>query len=248
MSHNIKAIFLDTGNTMRIVETDAAFQYRARQQLVKLIGTQESPDAFGELLSKRYEAYKKWAKDTQIQAPEQELWTRWMLPDFPTEQIKPLAGKLTRLWIDQGGRRVPRPDVKQTVKELKKRGYTLGIIANSLSETEIPEWLERDGLAQYFSAVVLSAKLGYRKPKPEIYVEAARLVGVEPARCSYVGDNPSRDILGARMAGFGMVIILLEAATLQKEPPKGKFKPDGIIRECMDLLNFFPPRDDHPGE
>lgn len=243
MKHKIEAIFLDTGNTMRIVVKDAAFQYRARQQLAKLCGVQESPDAFCDKVGERYEAYKKWARETHIQVPETEMWLRWMLPDYPVEKTQPLAGQLTRLWIDQGGRRVPRPDVQQTIKELNARGYSLGIIANSISETEIPDWLERDGLAQYFSAVILSSKLGYRKPKPEIYLEAARQIGVEPARCAYVGDNPTRDILGAREVGFGMVIILLEAATLQKEPPKGKFKPDGIIRECMDLLNFFPPRE-----
>ena len=44
MNLNIEAIFLDTGNTMRIVEKDATFQYRARQQIAELIGTQESPD------------------------------------------------------------------------------------------------------------------------------------------------------------------------------------------------------------
>ena len=111
-----------------------------------------------------------------------------------------------------------------------------------MSETEIPDWLEADGLAQYFSAVALSSKLGNRKPDPEIYLKAARMIGVEPAHCAYVGDNPTRDILGARTAGFGMVIILLESATLQKEPPRERFKPDGIISEFNNLLNFFPPR------
>jgi putative hydrolase of the HAD superfamily len=135
-----------------------------------------------------------------------------------------------------------RPDVKPTLVELHKRGYILGVLANTISETEIPAWLEADGLAPYFEAVVLSVLLGCRKPDPEIYLEAARRAGVEPSHCAYVGDNPSRDILGARLAGFGMAIILLEPTTLQKEPPSGRDKPDHIIRECGDLLNIFPPR------
>jgi putative hydrolase of the HAD superfamily len=242
MSHNIEAILLDTGNTMRTVSKDPAFQYGARKQIVELIGTKDSPDKFCDRLDERYEAYKKWAKENHVQASEKVLWTRWMLPDFPVEKLTPLIGKLTRLWIDQGGHRIPRPDVKPTVIELNKRGYILGIIANTISETEIPNWLETDGLKQYFKAIVLSSKLGIRKPNPEVYLEAARQAGVEPARCAYVGDNPSRDIQGARLAGYGVVVILLESATLNKEPPKVKERPDSIIYRFGDLLNFFPPR------
>jgi len=58
----------------------------------------------------------------------------------------------------------------------------------------------------------------------------------------YVGDNPSRDILGARLAGFGMVIILLEPATLRKEPPADKNEPDLVIHEFSELLGVFPAR------
>jgi HAD superfamily hydrolase (TIGR01662 family) len=241
MSHNIDAIFLDTGNTMRTVSKDLAFQYGARKQLAKLLGSTDSPDAFCNRLDEHYEAYKKWAKETQTQASEKDLWTRWMLPDFPAEKITLLIGKLTRLWIDQGGHRVPRSDVKPTVIELSKRGYILGIIANTISETEIPDWLEADGLRQYFKALVLSSKLGIRKPNPEVYLEAARQAGVEPARCAYVGDNPVRDVPGAKSAGFKMVVILIEPVTLNKEPPKVKERPDFIIYKFGDLLNIFSP-------
>jgi putative hydrolase of the HAD superfamily len=242
MSRAINAIYIDTGNTLRTVVEDKAFQDHAQQQIVELVGAREAPDAFCRKLNERYEVYKKGVKETRIQAREKELWTRWLLGEFPADKIEPLAGKLTRLWLDQSGRRLIRPDVKKTVMELNKRGYLLGIIANSVSETEIPDWLKAEGLSEYFKEIVLSSLFGRRKPDPEIFVEAARRMNVSPAQCAYVGDNPSRDISGAREAGFGMVIILLEGATLAKEVPTGRFKPDRIIRECFDLLNFFPPR------
>ena len=242
MNHKVEAIFLDHGNTLRIVVKDELFQAQARQQLAALVGVQESPEAFFERLDERYKVCRKRAKETLIEASERELWTRRMLPDWPSDKIAPLSGKLTRLWRDRDGRRVARPDVKQVVVELSKRGYCLGIIANTITETEIPDWLEEDGLTKYFKTVILSSKFGRRKPGPEIYLEAARRAGVDPARSVYVGDNPSRDILGARLAGFGMVIILMEPATLQKEPPTGEEKPDLIIHELSELLGIFPAR------
>jgi putative hydrolase of the HAD superfamily len=242
MNHDIEAIFLDHGNTLRIVVKDDEFQAQARQQLVTLVGAQESPEAFCERLDERYKVCKQRAKETKIEASEKELWTRWMLPEWPPERIAPLAGKLTRLWRDRDGRRVARPDAKQVIIELTRRGYRLGIIANTITETEIPDWLEEAGLTQYFETVILSSILGYRKPGPEIYLEAARRVGVDPARSVYVGDNPSRDILGTRLAGFGMTIILMEPDTLEKEPSTGEEKPDLIIHELSELLDVFPAR------
>lgn len=242
MSHDIEAIFLDVGNTLRIVLQDEAFQAQARRQLKALIGAPETPEDLVEKLEARYQVLRKRAKTTFKEASEKEMWTQWMLPDYPAELIAPLSGRLTRLWRDCDGRRVPRSDVSQVVVELHRRGYILGIIANTITETEIPDWLAEDALTDYFSTVVLSSKVGVRKPGPEIYWEAAHRVGVEPARCMYVGDNPSRDILGARLAGYGMVVIIKEPATLKKEPPVDDHKPDYFIHELSELLDIFPPR------
>jgi putative hydrolase of the HAD superfamily len=242
MTPEIEAIFLDVGNTLRIVVEDAAFQAQARQQLATLAGTKEPLETFFEQLNTRWKAYRKWSFDNLTEASEKELWTRFMLPDVPAEKIAPLSGKLTRLWRDKDGRRVPRHDVKQTVIELSKRGYVLGIIANTITETEIPDWLEVDNLTNYFKAVVLSSKVRYRKPGPEIYWEAARRAGVAPTRSAYVGDNPIRDVEGTRKAGFAMTIILPEPGKSEKDLPTSESKPDLFIREFGDLLSIFPPR------
>jgi putative hydrolase of the HAD superfamily len=243
MNCDIEVIFLDVGNTLRIVVEDEAFQAESKRQLVELTGAQMSPDEFFELLEERYKVLRKRAKEQLLEASEKEMWTQWMLPDFPAEKIALLSSKLTRLWRDSDGRRVARPDVKSTVTELHKRGYTLGIIANTITETEIPDWIVEDGLTGYFKEVVLPSKVGYRKPGPEIYWEAARRIGVEPEHCVYVGDNPVRDVEGAHKAGYGMMIVLHEPATLKKEPQKSEYKPDYTIQSLSELLDIFPARE-----
>jgi len=241
MKNNIDTIFLDVGNTLRIVVENADFQAESKRQLVELTGTQLSPDEFFELLEERYKVLRKRAKEQLIEASEREMWTQWMLPDFSKEKIAPLSSKLTRLWRDCDGHRVARLDVKPTVVELHKRGYVLGIIANTVTETEIPDWIVEDGLTGYFKDVVLSSKVGLRKPGPEIYWEAAKRIGAEPERCVYVGDNPFRDVEGARKAGLGMVIILHEPATLKKYVGHTtEYKPDKTINNLSELLDIFP--------
>jgi putative hydrolase of the HAD superfamily len=241
MQKDIEAIFLDVGNTLRIVVPDEAFIITSKRQLVELTGAQMSPDAFFELLEERYKVLRKRAKEKLIEATEMEMWTQWMLPDFPYEKVAPLSGKLTRLWRDSDGRRVPREGSSQVVIELTKRGYLVGIIANTITETEIPDYIVEEGLTDCFKTVILSSKLGIRKPNPEIYWEAARRIGVEPAKCVYVGDNLMRDMEGTRAAGYGLFIHYFEPKTMEKEPPTGVDKADYTIHEMKDLLDIFPP-------
>jgi len=242
MNHDIEVIFIDVGNTLRVLVEDEPYQAQARKQIATLVGTQESPESFCARLDERYKVYRKWAFETLIEASEKELWTRWMLPDWPPDQIAPLAGELTFLYRQTMGRRFAQPGAKQVVVELIKRGYRLGILSNTITEREIPQWLEQDGLSQYFPTVVLSSIFGRRKPGPEIYWEAARRARVDPARAAYVADNPSRDVPGSRRAGFGMVILLLEPAELTKKDLTGDNKPDLVIHRLDELLDVFPAR------
>ena len=240
MRQEIEAIFIDLGNTMRVLVKDEVHQSTARQKIAELVGTQESPEILCQIIDERYKAYRKWAFGTWIEAPESELWTRWLLPDYPAEKLAPIATELTFQFRQSMGKRILQRDAKEVVIELDQRGYRLGIISKVITTQEIPDWLEADGLSQYFQSVVLSSVLGRRKPDPEVYWEAARRIGVPPEKCVYVGDNPSRDVVGTRNAGFGMVILLMDPVEVEKDPPTGENKPDVIIHEFKELLDIFP--------
>ncbi|MBQ9188075.1 MAG: HAD-IA family hydrolase, partial [Clostridia bacterium] len=132
-------------------------------------------------------------------------------------------------------------DVKSTIIELDRRGYTLGIIANTITETEIPDWMIADGVAHYFKAVILSSKVRLRKPDPEIYFLACRAIGKKPEQCAYVGDNPIRDVEGTRKAGFSTMVRIDEPDTIKKEPQEIILQPDYTITRISELLDIFPP-------
>ncbi len=240
MQQNIEAIFLDLGNTLRILVKDQEHMARARRQITGLVGTDENPESFCEKLNERYKVYRKWAFENLQEAPEAEMWTRWLTPDFPAERITPLAGELTFQFRQSMGRRVVVEGGREVVAELQRRGYILGIISNLIGTREIPEWLEAEGFSKYFKSVVLSSVFGKRKPDPAIYLEAARLAGVDPSHCAYVGDNLKRDVTGTRQAGFGMLIIMIAPEELAQETLTDENRPDVIIHEFKQLLNIFP--------
>jgi HAD superfamily hydrolase (TIGR01549 family) len=221
---------------------DEAHMARARQKIAELVGTDEDPESFCDKLNARYKTYRKWAFENLTEAPETLLWTRWLAPEFPAERVAPLSVELTYQFRQSMGRRVVVEGGKEVVVELKRRGYILGIISNVITSQEIPDWIEADGFAPYFKSVVLSSVFGKRKPDPSIYIEAACIAGVDPAQCVYVGDNLKRDVTGARQAGFGMVVILLDPAEPYVESANEEYCPDLIIHEFRKLLDIFPDR------
>jgi putative hydrolase of the HAD superfamily len=240
MGSKIEAIFIDLGNTMRLLVKDELHQSNARRKIAGMVGSAESPEVLCQIIDERYKIYRKWAFQNWVEAPEAELWTRWLLPDYPAERLTPQATELTFQFRQSMGKRILQKDAKEVVFELDRRGYRLGIISNVISTQEIPDWLEADGLSPYFRSIVLSSVLGRRKPDPEVYWEAARRIGVPPQNCVYVGDNPARDVVGTRNAGFGMIILLMDPNEVQKDPPTGENKPDVIINEFKQLLDIFP--------
>ncbi len=242
MFENINVIFLDIGNTLRILLDDGEHRAAARRRITQLLGTDEDPEAFCRKLDERYKLYRKWAFDNLLEAPEAELWTRWLAPDFPPEKVAPLGVELTFEYRQSMGRRVVVEGGKEVVVELHRRGYTLGIISNLITSQEIPDWMDKDGFTPYFKSVVLSSVFGKRKPDPQVFHEAARRAEAQPERCVYVGDNPKRDVIGARQSGFGGVILLIDPDKVEEKLTTEANKPDFIIHNFRELLDIFPER------
>lgn len=242
MNNKIDTVFFDVGATLRYVVEDPEFAAAAEAELMKLVGTTEPHDVFFAKLEKNWKAYRKLAKTELLDVSEMELWLYYLLPDYPAEVIGPNAARLTRLWRDHDGRRVVHEGTLETLRELKARGYKLGIIANTVTETEIPDWMCRDGVADCFKTVILSSKVRLRKPDPAIYQLAARCIGSAPENCAYVGDNPVRDVEGAVNAGFGAMILFEDAGTADREGKAPTVQPDYRIRSIPELLDLFPAR------
>lgn len=239
MMPSIAAIFFDIGDTLRERVPDPTLQAQASEALLAFIQPSEPPEIFFNRLQQAYREYIQWRQETFIEISETELWTRWLLRDYPPDRIAPLAERLTHLYRLRGGRAVWRPDAVRVVRELCARGYVLGIISNTISSCETPQALADADLAQLFSAVVLSITFGKRKPDPAIFLHAARLANVSPNLCAYVGDRPSRDVVGSRLAGFAMSIIV--AGTEHPDESEANIpKPDLAICELCELLKIFP--------
>ncbi|MGE5464603.1 MAG: HAD family hydrolase, partial [Syntrophothermus sp.] len=132
MNNRIDAILFDMGGTLRrTARRTRDEKYQVIQQIMELIRVQSPVRDFSRRLSRRAKAYKQWAEQTHIELSESDLWTQWMLPDFPADQIKPMAVQLNQLYREALGLRVIFPESREVVLELFRRGYRLGLVSNT---------------------------------------------------------------------------------------------------------------------
>lgn len=98
------------------------------------------------------------------------------------------------------------PDSLRTLQDLRSSGYTVGLLTNGTQAQQL-EKLQVTGLADHFSAVCTSERIGVQKPDPRAFSILAAELGVEPSECLFVGDNPMHDVEGARAAGMRGLLV-----------------------------------------
>ena len=241
MEKQIDTIFVDLGDTFRVIRKDEAYQRAAKETITLLLGTKEDPIAFYKnVIEPRYDRYREWALTFYCEAPVKELWTRWLAYDFPRERVEAAADEMTYAYRRTKGERVVTEGGIDTIKELYARGYTLGIVSDLVGTEEVDEWLDQDGLRPYFKTVQQSSTCLIRKPHPAIYYYALEECGADPHRTCYVGDNLARDIVGAKAAGLGMTIWVQYPGRKPQEITDEN-RPDRFISHFTQLLDIFPP-------
>ena len=76
-------------------------------------------------------------------------------------------------------------EVRETLDELRRRGYKLAIGSSSKNAPLILHQLEMD---DYFDAVSDGNNITHSKPDPEVFVKAAEFLGLPPEECLVVED------------------------------------------------------------
>jgi putative hydrolase of the HAD superfamily len=99
----------------------------------------------------------------------------------------------------------PFPDVHAVLERLRTR-YRLGLVSDAQWVFTEPELAMAD-LDRFFPVRILSSRMGVKKPDPRPFTRAMSALGVAPESCLYVGDNPPRDLVGARNAGIRCVLF-----------------------------------------
>lgn len=124
----------------------------------------------------------------------------------------PPSGQNSRHFFDELYQRFAEPeawrifdDVMPALDALQSRGIRLGVISNW--DERLRGLLRKLKLDKYFEAFAISCEVGFPKPSPMIFREAAAELDLTPAAILHVGDSLEMDVEGAREAGFRAVQI-----------------------------------------
>jgi HAD superfamily hydrolase (TIGR01509 family) len=133
-------------------------------------------------------------------------WSRYVRDELgvaldPGEISADVVARLERIYRE----RLPWIEgAREAVEQLSRR-WPLGLASSSNREI-IDLFLELSGLADHFAVTVSSEEVTRGKPAPDVYLEAARRLGVAPGACTAVEDSEN-GIRAAKAAGMRVIAL-----------------------------------------
>jgi HAD superfamily hydrolase (TIGR01509 family) len=110
-------------------------------------------------------------------------------------------------------RSAPMAGVPDTLRALRAGGYRLALASGSAPPV-IEATLAALGINRLFEVVVSGVEVGRGKPAPDVFLEAARRLGIAPSGCVVVEDSRN-GLLAARAAGMACAVIPCPASRHQ---------------------------------
>lgn len=94
----------------------------------------------------------------------------------------------------------PIEGIVELLDELKSRKIRIGL-ASSSPRKFIDEVLSKFNITEYFDSIMSGEEVERGKPAPDIYIETATILGVDPKFC-YVLEDSRNGVIAAKAAGM----------------------------------------------
>ena len=185
----VKAIFFDAGDILYLRnQRDVQFNKYLAENSIKVPDTfEEKRQELKELAFRgkigRHAYYRKLLEICNVSEP-----------NLMREGMEALSNDDDNVTVIEG--------VPQTIRELKDKGYILGIITDTaMPITKKLNWFDQNGFGGLWDVFVSSKEMGVRKPDPVMYEKAIHQVGLIPSDTVFVG-HKNTELEGARSSGM----------------------------------------------
>jgi HAD superfamily hydrolase (TIGR01549 family) len=145
-------------------------------------------------------------------------------------EIAAVAVQLAHLQLEAQTANTEMPPEHGTLLRELARTRRLALVSNFDHGPTAHAILAHHGIADLFSAVVVSIEIGRRKPHPEIFQEALRRLGVGAGDALMVGDSLGDDVAGGQSAGLDTAWVTW-GSTAPVEAPR----PTYAMRTLVEL-------------
>ena len=173
-------------------------------------------DFDGVLVDTEWAIYQAWLRTFQAHGHDLplEVYTHCIGSDFATWSPKTHLEELSGLafdWHDLDASRqmeIQRelsgegtmPGVIDLLEQLTRSGVRRAVVSSS-SHHWVDGWLEKLALAGHFETVVCRGDAPQIKPAPDLFLEAAKRLGLPPADCLVIEDSLN-GVKAAKAAGM----------------------------------------------
>lgn len=207
----IRAVFFDWFNTLAHYEPP---REELERQALHEVGIKVAlrDVSRGLLIADRDYFEENTLSPIRERSPEEqvEVYTRYQKTvlaeagvNATEELILKIMGRLQQLYSSMTF--VIFDDVLSTLKMLKEKNLTLGLLTNLNSD--IDSICQKLGVKPYLDFTVTSTEAGADKPQPPIFRLALERARVDAAEAVHVGDQYKLDVVGAREVGIKPLLI-----------------------------------------
>lgn len=213
MASKYSTILLDVNNTLLGYEDPMGFEKRFSAACKEDYGAEFSPEAVHEAIKPMIPKWMERKASGARRASSADQYRQVMswfyqgllevlgVPGDSEQQGYALYDR----FIIREGFMPPYHDTRQSLEQLKARGYQLGLLSNFPPHLE--DILKTHDLHRYFSFFVVSSLVGMEKPDKAIFELAIQKASCPKDQILYVGDDPDDDIRGARNVGLDVILM-----------------------------------------
>ncbi|MDD4353076.1 MAG: TIGR02253 family HAD-type hydrolase [Candidatus Nanoarchaeia archaeon] len=224
----IKAVLFDLDNTLiDFVKMKLECSKESVKAMIKAGLEMDEETAYNKLLELYYE--------TSLE--DHLIFQHFLKKNTGKVDYKILSAAIVAYKKIVNGLLIPYEGVYDTLKKLKSKGLILGVVTDA---RKLNAWirLTSAGLSNYFEIVLTLGDSKYKKPHKRPFIKAARQLKLKPEEIIFVGDNPQRDIKGAKKVGMKTAFAQYGFSFKEKTNNEDE-KPDYILNEFNDLLKII---------
>jgi FMN phosphatase YigB (HAD superfamily) len=189
-------ILFDAGGTLVLIDPDAFNEF--------ISGWDAPPVTNDRLFAAHFRAMSDYSHRLM---DGDAIDFRWWVEHFLGLAGLPLRSGMVQAFAGGPGMwTYPIAGARDTVMELRARGYRVAVVSNS--DGTVAEALEAAGFGGLFELVIDSTHVGLAKPDPGIFQVALDALEVAAGDAWYVGDSLYHDIGGAAAAGLAEAVLI----------------------------------------
>ena len=230
----IKAILFDMFDTLMLIEKNHEFYSPSLIRMYNYLhknGIDVAFDKFNEVYNKVRDALYVEA-DLNWEEPHFNVRVSQTLKNlgYNYDVSNPIVTAATNEFCEEFMKYVRIDPAAKAMLEQLHGKYKLGIVSNFAIPECVLKLLKADGVDVFFEAIVVSGAVNKRKPSPEIFTGAMKMLGVSASETTFVGDTMDADVEGPK--AVGMKVIYIERREQKKSE---KFYPDQTIKSLDEL-------------